>query len=169
MNKSLLELARDVYRVLHGAAPGMSREQLAKALQQGDRQMRDAVALASEKAAPFGVVLGLDPQDERYYLIELAKADEAGIARARRIVMYLRSYFESSHRRYSALAEAFARGTGQSLDPVQQADLFAASDDPEAILRSLALELMRVKLEGGAARELSRALQYLGLDRSVAA
>ncbi|PZA07772.1 MULTISPECIES: hypothetical protein [unclassified Meiothermus] len=165
MNATDLELARQVYRVLAEAHAGLSREQLHQRLGTDERKARDAVALASEKAAPHLKVIGFDPEDQRYHLVDLVGAGPAEVARARRIILFLAAYFETTYQRYSALAEAFVRGTGEGLDPVKQPTLLEASTSPEQLLRVLTLAALPQRR---ASRELERAVaqaaEYLGLE-----
>lgn len=165
MNATDLELARRVYRALAEAPAGLSRDQLHRCLGVDERKARDAVALASEKAAPHLKVIGFDPEDQRYHLVDLVAASPAQVTRARRIILFLAAYFETTYQRYSALAEAFVRGTGEALDPVKQPTLLEASTSPEQLLRALTLAALPQRR---ASRELERAVgqaaAYLGLE-----
>lgn len=165
MRTSDLELARQVYRALAEAPAGLSREQLHQRLGIDERKARDSVALASEKAAPHLKIIGFDPEDQRYHLVDLVGAEPAQVAQARRIILFLAAYFETTYQRYSALAEAFVRGTGEVLDPVKQPTLLEASQNPEQLLRILTLAALPQRR---ASRELERAVrqaaEYLGLE-----
>jgi len=135
-----LELAREVFRVLSRSPEGLSREELAQALGVGDRQARDAVALAAEKAAPMGYLIGMDPETNRYVLLNLNAPEAKSPAKkhqAKRILAYIRSYFETTHRRYSLMAHAYARAYGESPDVVQTAQPSLFAPDPEALLRRI--------------------------------
>lgn len=157
------ELARGVYRLLHQRP--RQRDELSRELGVEDRQARDAVALASELAARHGVIIGMDPEDSRYYLVDLRSATKADVSRARRMILYLRSYFESTFGRYSRLAETYQRLTGQPLDISSQPTLVQAAEDPSALLRNLCLAAMASR---GHSRELrdavERAAAWLGIE-----
>lgn len=137
-----LELAREVFRVLARTPEGMTREELAAALRVGDRQMRDAVALAAEKAAPMGYIIGMDPETNRYVLLNLNASEARTPAKkrqARRVLAYIRSYFETTYRRYSLMAQAYARAYGESPDVSQPAQPSLFEADPDSILRRVVL------------------------------
>ncbi|RTG98120.1 hypothetical protein CSW25_07105 [Thermus scotoductus] len=137
-----LELAREVFRVLSRSPEGLSREELAQALGVGDRQARDAVALAAEKAALMGYIIGMDPETNRYVLLNLNTPEAKSPAKkrqAKRVLAYIRSYFETTYRRYSLMAQAYARAYGESPDVSQPAQPSLFEADPDSILRRVVL------------------------------
>ncbi|KHG66071.1 hypothetical protein QT17_01790 [Thermus sp. 2.9] len=163
-----LELAREVFRALAKAPQGLTREELARVLGVGDRQMRDAVALAAEKAAPAGYLLGMDPETGRYVLIPLNDPQApTRKAQARRVLAYLWSYFETTFRRYSLMAEAFTRAYGEPPEVLgaAQPNLFQAALNPEALLRE-AVRAWERRDQAALAQVMEQAQVYLGVGRA---
>jgi len=167
------ERARAAFRVIRRHYPeGISREDLSQALDLGDRQTRDAVALASELAAPHGYIVGMDPETGRYVAIYLRDPAEAAREkeRATRVIRYIHSYFESTHRRYGLMSQAYLEAYGEAPDvrgpvpapqPPAQPTIFEAVLDPREVLRKV-VSAWELGDRGGLARAMEEAKAYLG-------
>lgn len=116
-------LARQVYRLLVYRFPaGLTRDELARELQVGDRAAREAVELAALLAAQANppTIIGYDPQVGRYRAV----GPDGDKAAAKRIILYLRAYLDSHMRRLRAYEQAYRRAWGDEPPVPDQERLF---------------------------------------------